>query len=47
MKEKTMGKEYICELYNTGFWVNSRPQVCDDFQTDFRNYGYNASEGDL
>jgi len=27
-----MKKEYICELYNTGFYVNERPQVCDDFQ---------------
>jgi len=27
-----MEKEYIYELYKTGFWENGRPQVCDDFQ---------------
>jgi len=32
MKEETMGKGYLRELYKTGFWVNSRPKVCDDFQ---------------
>ena len=27
-----MKKEYICELYNTAFYINERTQVCDDFQ---------------
>ena len=27
-----MEKEYIYELYKTGFWVDGRSQVCDDFQ---------------
>ena len=27
-----MEKEYIYELYKTGFWVDGRAQVCDDFQ---------------
>lgn len=27
-----MKKEYIFELYNAVFYVNERPQVCDDFQ---------------
>jgi len=32
VREEMMEKEYICELYNAGFYVNERPQVCDDFQ---------------
>ena len=27
-----MEKEYIYELYKTGFWADGRAQVCDDFQ---------------
>jgi len=32
MREEMMKREYICELYNAGFSVNERPQVCDDFK---------------
>lgn len=32
MREEIIEKEYNCELYNAGFYVNERPQVCDEFQ---------------
>ena len=31
-KIRMVEKEYIYELYKTGFWENGRPQVYDDFQ---------------
>ena len=27
-----VNQEYICELYKTGFYVNERPQFCEDYQ---------------
>jgi hypothetical protein len=54
MWEERVGKEYICELYKTGFWVNARPKECDDFQKSNERensenlvikYGIRAAEG--